>query len=315
MENGPTRLSPAAFFRPEAANRLAALTLDPIEERNEQVWEHLPLPAWTSPVESLPGSEVFLEVSLEGDDQNQSKNNRIPVLVGKQAGAGKSFYLAFDETWRWRYEVADLYHQRFWNQLTSRVMEKPFALNQESLSLDVGGSIHSPEKGIPIRARLRNEQGKAPEPPYPEVDALIWNGDDVVATIPLQGKDFSNGLFSGEVYGLEMGSYEISIRAPTILNEIENSLQKLPFEVKSNFTEEKNFLTCDENLLEEMAEASGGRFFREENFHKLKEVLRPISSGRIIITEITLWQSFGWLGFVVFLLALEMFLRKRAGML
>ena len=315
IDNGPTRLSPSAFFRPEEANRLAALTLDPIKERNEQVWEHLPLPAWTSPVESLPGSEVFLEVSLKGDDQNQSKNNRIPVLVGKQAGAGKSFYLAFDETWRWRYEVADLYHQRFWNQLTSRVMEKPFALNQESLSLDVGGSIHSPEKGIPIRARLRNEQGKAPEPPYPEVDALIWNGDDVVATIPLQGKDFSNGLFSGEVYGLEMGSYEISIRAPTILNEIENSLQKLPFEVKSNLTEEKNFLTCDENLLEEMAEVSGGRFFREENFHKLKEVLRPISSGRIIITEITLWQSFGWLGFVVFLLALEMFLRKRAGML
>jgi hypothetical protein len=112
-----------------------------------------------------------------------------------------------------------------------------------------------------------------------------------------------------------MGSYEISIRAPSILNEIENSQQKLPFEVKSNLTEEKNFLTCDENLLEEMAEASGGRFFREENFHKLKEVLRPISSGRIIITEITLWQSFGWLGFVVFLLALEMFLRKRAGML
>ena len=53
----------------------------------------------------------------------------------------------------------------------------------------------------------------------------------------------------------------------------------------------------------------------KENFHKLKEVLRPISSGRIIITVITLWQSFGWLGFVVFLLALEMFLRKRAGML
>ena len=315
IQSGPTRLSPSFFFRPNEANQLTALTLDPIEERNDKVWEHLPLPAWTSPVEALPGSEVFLEVSIEENDQNQSKNNRVPALIGKQAGAGKSFYLAFDETWRWRYEVADLYHQRFWNQLISQVMEKPFALNQESLSLDVGGSIHSPEKGIPIRARLRNEDGKALAPPYPEVDALIWSGSEVVASIPLQGKDSSNGLFSGEVYGLETGSYEISIRAPSVFNEMEKSLQKLTFEVKSSLSEEKNFLTCDENLLEEIAEASEGEFFREENFHELKEILRPISSGRIIVTEITLWQSFGWLGFVVFLLALEMFIRKRAGML
>jgi hypothetical protein len=64
-----------------------------------------------------------------------------------------------------------------------------------------------------------------------------------------------------------------------------------------------------------MAEASGGNFIREENFHELKDKLRSISSGRIIITEIILWQSFGWLGLIVLLLALEMFLRKRAGML
>ena len=44
-----------------------------------------------------------------------------------------------------------------------------------------------------------------------------------------------------------------------------------------------------------MSELSGGSFYREENFHELKEALRPISSGRIIITEIILWQSFGWL--------------------
>ena len=64
-----------------------------------------------------------------------------------------------------------------------------------------------------------------------------------------------------------------------------------------------------------MSELSGGSFYREENFHELKEALRPISSGRIIITEIILWQSFGWLVFVVSILGLEMFLRKRAGML
>ena len=314
-KSGPVRLSPSSYIRPEEENRLSALTLDPVEDRNEEVWKHLPLPAWASPVESLPGSEIFLSVSIDGTDSNQSSKIQVPVLAGKLAGAGKCFYMGFDETWRWRYEVADLYHQRFWNQLLNMIMERPFALNQEQLSMDAGGGSHDPDKAIPLRIRLRNSEGKVPEPPYPDVDALIWKGDEVVATIPLKGEDSSNGLFTGEVFGLGPDSYEMSVRAPSILDEMESSDQKLKFEVRPGANKEKNFLTCDENLLSEMSELSGGSFYREENFHELKDALRPISSGRIIITEIILWQSFGWLVFVVSILGLEMFLRKRAGML
>ena len=314
-KSGPVRVSPSSYIRPEEENRLSALTLDPVEDRNEEVWKHLPLPAWASPVESLPGSEIFLSVSIDGTDSNQSSKIQVPVLAGKLAGAGKCFYMGFDETWRWRYEVADLYHQRFWNQLLNMIMERPFALNQEQLSMDAGGGSHDPDKAIPLRIRLRNSEGKVPEPPYPNVDALIWKGDEVVATIPLKGEDSSNGLFTGEVFGLGPDSYEMSVRAPSILDEMESSDQKLKFEVRPGANKEKNFLTCDENLLSEMSELSGGSFYREENFHELKDALRPISSGRIIITEIILWQSFGWLVFVVSILGLEMFLRKRAGML
>ena len=72
--------------------------------------------AWASSADSLPGSEVFLSVTINAVEKNQSSKNHIPVIAGKLAGAGKCFYMGFDETWRWRYEVADLYHQRFWNQ-------------------------------------------------------------------------------------------------------------------------------------------------------------------------------------------------------
>ena len=314
-QKGPVRLSPSSFLRPEESNRISALTLDPIKERNEAVWKYLPIPAWTAPVQALPGAEVFLEISVENGKENQSEEIRVPVIVGKKVGAGKSFYIGFDESWRWRYEVADLYHQRFWNQLSSSVMEKPFALNHEGFSVDAGGGFHEVNKAIPIRVRLRDKNGKIPKPPYPEVDALIWNKEEVVATIPLQGQESTNGLFSGQVYGLEAGSYDLSIRAPTLIDEMEFSEKRLPFNINEGPNQEKSFLTCDEDLLIEMADASGGGFFREENFHELKEVLRPISSGRIIINELNLWQSFGWLGVVVFLLGLEMLLRKRAGML
>ena len=102
-------------------------------------------------------------------------------------------------------------------------MEKPFAMNRERLSIDAGGSTHDSGKAIPLRVRLRNSKGKVPEQPYPEVDALIWKDNVVVATIPLQGKNFSNGLFSGEIFGLDSGSFELSVRAPAILDEVEFS--------------------------------------------------------------------------------------------
>ena len=85
-------------MRPIEENRLSALTLDPIEDRNEEVWKHLPLPAWTAPVERLLGSEVYLEVATNGIENNPSSTDLIPVLTGKQVGAGKSFYMGFDET-------------------------------------------------------------------------------------------------------------------------------------------------------------------------------------------------------------------------
>ena len=313
--DGPLRVNPFSYIRPEETNRISALTLDPLRERNEEIWKYLPLPAWVSPVESLPGSEVFLSVSIKGVDNHQLPKDHIPVLAGKRVGAGKCFYMGFDETWRWRYEVADLYHQRFWNQLLGIVMERPFALNHEQLSMDVGGGSHEPDKAIPLRIRLRNRDGKVPEPPFPDVDALIWQGEEVVATIPLQGTSSADSLFTGQVFGLEPAFYEMSVRAPGILDEMEFSGERLSFEVRAGPNKEKDFLTCDENLLSEMAELSGGSFFREENFHELKNALRPISSGRIIISEIILWQSFGWMAFVVFILGLEMFLRKRTGML
>ena len=87
---------------------------------------------------------------------------------------------------------------------------------------------------------------------------------------------------------------------------MEFSEQRLKFEVRPEANKEKNFLTCDENLLSEMAELSGGRFFREENFDELKKCSGQ-SVRKIIITEIVLWQSFGWLAFVVFILGLKCF--------
>ena len=122
-----------------------------------------------------------------------------------------------------------------------------------------------------LRIRLENviTKGRHLEPPYPDVDALIWKGERQAWTkgniIPLTGTDSSNGLFAGEVFGLDPDSYEMSVRfAPGILDEMEFSDQRLRFNVRPEANKEKDFLTCDENLLTKMSEISGGSFSRRK---------------------------------------------------
>ena len=53
----------------------------------------------------------------------------------------------------------------------------------------------------------------------------------------------------------------------------------------------------------------------EEQIGRLNDLLKPISSGKLVTKEIALWQSFWWFVPIVLILGLELFLRKRAGML
>ena len=306
-KDGPPRVAPRGFYFNQQSNKLPALILEPISERNRKLWKYLPAPAWAAPVEILPSAEIFLHAQLD-----ESGKNLVPLIAGHSFGAGKALYTGFDETWKWRFEVGDKYHQRYWNQLISWIMEKPFAVSDSRISLDVGGNTFSSGEKAIIRARLKDENGKPPKEPYPEVDALLWNGTKVFATIPLKAEP--GGLFLGETPQLGQGNYRVSLRSPEFLNETDSDLEAT-FLVNPITSSEKSYLTCNVELLQQMADLSGGRFLPEEQVGQLNEILKPVSSGRIITSELVLWQSYWWFVPIFMLLAVELFLRKRAGML
>ncbi len=105
---------------------ISALTLQLEKQQNDRFWTELPVPHSLVNVRSLPGSEVLVEADVAG--------RVYPAMVTRMSGAGRVLYLAFDETWRWRYKAADTWHQRIWNQLARFVMPRPFAVSGEYLS-------------------------------------------------------------------------------------------------------------------------------------------------------------------------------------
>ena len=86
----------------------------------EELWENLPAPASTAILDPQEGTEVLAN-SITADDRTS------PWLVTRMFGSGRVFYLAADQTWRWRYKVADRFHARFWNQLLAAVMQPPYS--------------------------------------------------------------------------------------------------------------------------------------------------------------------------------------------
>jgi len=234
-----------------------------------------------------------------------------PAMVTRAFGAGRVLYLAFDETWRWRYKVADTWHQRIWNQLAKYVMPRPFAVSDEYVSLDTGSVRYDFGASVDVRVRLLGLDGKPAL--NATADALVWKDGRIVSTVSLNADADVPGIYRGRFGALPEGEYEVSVRAS---GYSESALKaRSRFVVLPPESGEMTQTAANEPLLKQMAMASGGVFLREEDMGRLPELLSPLSSGRVVESETLIWQSYWWFAAIVMLLTVEWVLRKRAGLL
>jgi hypothetical protein len=270
---------------------------------NERFWQELPAPHRIVPVEAVPGTEVFVEAVVDG--------KTLPVIVARSFGAGRVLHFAFDETWRWRYKVADTYHQRFWNQVAKWVIGRPFATSDQYVSLDSGPPSYASGQSAEIRVRLQDTDGRPVSDAT--VDALLWQEGRIVSTVSLAADGAGHGVYRGRTGPLSEGEYEVSVRASGFSHQAMKA--RTSFVVLAPESGELDEIACNDELLRLVASASGGRFLREEEIGQLADLLRPLSSGYVVESETLLWQSYWWFAAIVALLAAEWMLRKRAGLL
>jgi hypothetical protein len=286
----------------------ASLMLASSQEENAQLWEYLPPPHAPVLVKAVPGAETLAEVVFtEGDGSREVS----PLFVKRPFGAGRIMYCAGDETWRWRFKNADAYHQRFWNQVANSLIEEPFAIHGDYLSLDTDSVTYQPNEQARLRVRLRDTEGAAVL--EASADALLWNHGKLIATIQLVADENESGVFRGQTPPLPAGDYEVSVQAAGFSSEA--LAARVPIAVYLPAEDELKLLRRNDELLNAVALVSDGAYVREEQYQKLAEQLRPLSTGRVIETETVLWQSYWWFCAVLSVLGIEWLLRKRAGLL
>jgi len=311
---------PVRFTDENAPIPIASLTLEDIaiDQRafafekdaasNRRLWESFPSPRVARRVESAPGAEVLVMGKTEA-------NRLFPMIVTRQLGQGRIVYLANDETWRWRYNVADLYHQRFWNQLAQWVMQAPYAVENDFIALDSGDRSYSFGEDVLIRARIRDSNRN----PLSKVRAAaIVSRDGVrIDTIPLSENPLSEngeatGLYAASTNSLLPGRYEITLDVPGVPNE---ALElQAEFLIQPPEDLEMQSLAMHRTLLEQIASVTGGAYFDEQDADRVSSSLKRFQKGKIEQSQTLLWQSYPWFMTVIGLLAVEWFMRKRAGL-
>ncbi len=282
----------------------AAFALAPDHAQNIDVWRSLRVPHWLSGATPLPGAEVLVEAEV-------LSSGKYPAVITRTFGAGRVIYQAFDDSWRWRFEVADEHQLRYWNQICNFAAELPFAVRDKFVSLDAGAITYRPGDSADVRVRLRDGEGRPVTNAV--VDAVLTKDGQRVATIRLSPDENAGGMFRGKTAELEPGEYEVGIESPAIAER--DARARTGFKVEPRQTGELTQLSLNEDLLRQMANASGGQYLREENIDRLVKILAPMSQGRVIESDTALWQSYWWFVPIIALLTVEWILRKRIGML
>ena len=294
---------PTSLRLTAGGNQEGALKLTTDSSANESFWSQLPPPHTFVNAEAAPDAQVLTEVMADGAPY--------PAIVTRSYGAGKVLYLAFDETWRWRYKAADTWHQRAWNQLAKLTIPSPYAVSDEFVSIDVGKASYNRGESPEIRIRLKDLKGGPAIDAI--VDAIIWKEGREVAAVSLSADQDQPGVYRGRALPLNDGEYQVSIRASGYSGAALTA--RADFAVLPIDSAEMTESSINEELLKQMASDSNGAYLREEEMSRLPELLEPLSKGRIVESETLLWQSYWWFVPMILLLTAEWILRKRAGLL
>ncbi len=287
--------SKGTFHREEAGVELTAAGRDSlicrIEDqagRNAERWNKLPLLADYQEVGTpKPGAVVLAE--LFG-----ANKRRMPLLVTQNYGRGRTALFATGGSWRWQMlqDHSDLSHEMFWQQLLRwLVVDAPGRVVASTPRL-----VLADEARLPLRVEVRD---KSFQPVLDaRVEAHILGPEGLSDAIEISPQPAEEGTYVAEWSAEKPGSYLAEILAKRGEEEVGRDVLMFRREdgVAENFRAEQN-----RELLEKLAEQTGGNYYRPGALSRLPEEISYSEAGITVRETKDLWDMP-----IVFLLILSL---------
>ena len=280
-----------------AENVICQFEEDP--KRNVERWKTMPVVADYQQVgEAKPGALTLLEMSAGG-------RRRLPLLVLQRYGKGRTAVFATGGSWRWQMmqPLADKTHEMFWQQLLRWLV----ADTPGRVMASTEHQILSDESRLPLRVEVRDKSFHPVA--AATVEAHIVGPAGIADNISLTPA-LEEGVYTADWNASQPGSYMAEIVARQEQQELGRDV--LVFR-RENGVAENFHVTQNRELLEKLADETGGHYYPANRASRLLEDISYSEAGITTRETKDLWDMP-----VVFLAALllrgsEWLLRRKWG--
>jgi hypothetical protein len=278
---------------------------DPDREKNDKVLANLPGMFWHFPVtRAKPGATVL---ARHADPRMRNEHGQHVLLATQLVGPGRTFFVAFDSTYRWRY-LDEQYFDGFWARVIDRAGRTKQLGGRYPYTLATDRTSYKPGSQVTLTARFENladiDTG---------LDAL--HGEVEVADAPpipltLTPKGSEQGVFEATFTVSKPGPHFIKVwsGAEEAKLVVKAATLQIPVELP-NLEYERP--TLDLGTLQNIAKASGGAVFDLTEVDKIPAAFKVRKVARVLEDRQEIWNAPIIWGGILLAIFTEWVLRKK----
>ena len=292
----------------QEGRKLSWTHLDADENINRDIWEKLPRMYWYFPVKHK--KELATTVAVHPIDKDE-QGNKMPLIVTMPYGSGKTMFIGVDSLWRWRREVGDRYHYRFYNQAIRHLSMAKRLGGQKRFFLGTDRNLVAIGDKVIINAVVKDQDLKEIAAEKILVHGKTPKGEDFVQELT-RIRD-RPGNYEGNYCPVVQGDYSMWLKDES---QPDARQSEVSFKVEKPQLEFEN-PKLDEETLRNLvkAGADGGEYFSIDRIRDVPPKIQVREEKFPREKPINLWDN--WFTLVLFtsLITLEWVLRKRGRML
>lgn len=277
---------------------------------NRQIWNNLPpISTFRNNFKPTSDSEILLQVEPSLSNLPNSQESRMPILVSRLFNDQKSLALMGYGIWRWDLMMWGAgktnttllkFLQRAVRWLITRDEAKQVKFATDKLIYHSGEQVY-------VQAQVYTQDYQPVEGAL--VQLSVKHSDDRKDYVL---KPIGNGKYETQFRVFQGGDYQFwgdAWREDKFFGADSGKFSAGQFEIEFQQTR------MNEEMLQRIAQVSGGTYLTADTFQQLENELN--SEGRVLVKnrEINLWNEWFSLIVPIFVLAVEWTLRRRRGML
>ena len=297
--------------------KLSLMQFDVDPATNRSIWDKLPGHNWGMTGKAKPGTTVLADISLPTGLESIVKEDQRAMIVSQNYGFGQVIWLGVDSTWRWRHRVGNLYHHKFWGQLSRFSADYKAAAGNKFVRFGPEKPEVTLGEDVVIRARwakefIQQHPDLKTQIEIYKVPATDVGKDTPFSTVELQSVGTVPLIQEARLFNLPQGQYILKMKPDANLPDL--PVQESELIIIPPRTLEMSDLTVNKALLEQIAEESGGKVYRLDETHLIPDEFDDLTTNSQSIQEFPLWDHWGVMILLFTLLGIEWTLRKLNGL-